>query len=139
MEAIRFNNLGLEPSDCVETCIICGSPYVQHHHIFGGTARRRISDRYGFIVPLCQYHHTGAAGVHRNRRRDLELKMLAQACGWTLAHAHARTGDRFAIAAYLGKSDKFDRAIAGFADAYADQNELDYQRFMEAYEAGQLA
>ena len=68
-----------------------------------------------------------------------QLKMLAQACGWTLAHAHARTGDRFAIAAYLGKSDKFDRAIAGFADAYADQNELDYQRFMEAYEAGQLA
>ena len=67
-----------------------------------------------------------------------QLEKLAQACGWTLAHAHARTGDRFAIAAYLGGSDKFDKAIADFADAYAYQNELDYQRFMEALEAGEL-
>ena len=48
-----------------------------------------------------------------------QLEKLAQACGWTLAHAHARTGDRFAIAAYLGNSDKFDNAIAEFPDAYA--------------------
>ena len=68
-----------------------------------------------------------------------QLETLAKACGWTLAHAHARTGDRFAISAYLGKSDKFDKAIADFADAYAYQNEADYQRFMEAYEAGKLA
>lgn len=68
-----------------------------------------------------------------------QLKMLAQACGWTLAHAHARTGDRFAISAYLGNSDKFDKAIAEFADAYANQNELDYQRFMEALETGELS
>lgn len=67
-----------------------------------------------------------------------QLKSLATACGWTLAHAHARTGDRFAISAYLGKSDKFDKAIAKFADAYAYQNELDYQRFMEAFKAGDL-
>ncbi len=68
-----------------------------------------------------------------------QLEKLAQACGWTLAHAHARTGDRFAIAAYLGNSDKFDNAIAEFADAYAYQNEADYQRFMAAYESGELA
>ena len=67
-----------------------------------------------------------------------QLKNLAAACGWTLAHAHARTGDRFAISAYLGNSDKFDKAIVEFADAYAYQNELDYQRFMEALEAGEL-
>lgn len=67
-----------------------------------------------------------------------QLCKLAKACGWTLAHAHARTGDRFAIAAYLGNSDKFDKAIAEFADAYAYQNEADYQRFMAAYEAGEL-
>lgn len=68
-----------------------------------------------------------------------QLEKLAAACGWTLAHAHARTGDRFAIAAYLGKSDKFDRAIAKFADAYAYQNEQDYARFMAALAAGELA
>ncbi|MDO4537993.1 MAG: DUF2252 domain-containing protein [Coriobacteriales bacterium] len=59
-----------------------------------------------------------------------QLALLAKACGWTLAHAHARTGDRFAIASYLGKSDDFDNAVAKFAIAYARQNELDYQRFM---------
>jgi uncharacterized protein (DUF2252 family) len=67
-----------------------------------------------------------------------QLKALAKACGRTLAHAHARTGDRFAIAGYLGSSDKFDRAIASFAAAYADQNEADYTRFMQALTAGEL-
>jgi uncharacterized protein (DUF2252 family) len=59
-------------------------------------------------------------------------------CGWSLARAHARTGDRGAIAAYLGKSDKFDQAIAGFAEAYADQNEIDYAGLLSAERSGQL-
>ncbi len=67
-----------------------------------------------------------------------QLAKLSEACGWILAHAHARTGNRFAIASYLGKSDKFDKAITKFAAAYANQNERDYQRFMEALEAGEL-
>ena len=67
-----------------------------------------------------------------------QLKVLAAACGRTLAHAHARTGDRFAIAGYLGSSDKFDRAIARFAVAYADQNEADYARFMQALATDEL-
>ena len=67
-----------------------------------------------------------------------QLEQLGQACGWTLAHAHARTGDRFAITAYLGSSDKFDKAVTKFARAYADQNEADYQRFMQALETGEL-
>ena len=67
-----------------------------------------------------------------------QLMMLAEACGRTLAHAHARTGDRFAIAAYLGDTDEFDKAVGKFASAYADQNDLDYQRFMAALEAGEL-
>ena len=67
------------------------------------------------------------------------LEMLAGACGWTLARAHARTGDRFAIAAYMGKSDTFDKAVASFAVTYADQNEADYARFMDALNSGQLA
>ena len=56
------------------------------------------------------------------------LQMYGQLCGWTLARAHARSGDRIAIAAYLGNSDVFDRAITKFAAAYADQNERDYRQ-----------
>jgi len=57
-----------------------------------------------------------------------ELMVYAQMCGWTLARAHARSGDRIAISSYLGKGPAFDQAIAEFAAAYADQNERDYRR-----------
>ena len=53
--------------------------------------------------------------------------MYGALCGWTLTRAHARSGDRIALAAYLGGSDVFDRAIAQFAAAYADQNERDHR------------
>jgi uncharacterized protein (DUF2252 family) len=66
------------------------------------------------------------------------LASYGQLCGWTLARAHARTGDRQAIASYLGKSDRFDRAIAEFSQAYADQNEADYQVLIEAQRTGDL-
>ena len=54
------------------------------------------------------------------------MAVYARVCGWTLARAHARSGDRIAIGAYLGKSDRFDKAIADFAAAYADQNDSDH-------------
>ncbi len=60
-------------------------------------------------------------------------------CGWSLARAHARTGDRREIAAYLGKSDTFDRAVAEFSEAYADQNEADYEVLLGAQRDGHLA
>ena len=59
-------------------------------------------------------------------------------CGWTLARAHARSGDRIAIASYLGNSDSFDRAILEFSKAYADQNERDYQQLTEAVNSGKI-
>ena len=59
-------------------------------------------------------------------------------CAATLARAHARWGDRIAIASYLGKADTFDRAIADFSSAYADQNEKDYQAFAAAVKSGRL-
>jgi uncharacterized protein (DUF2252 family) len=59
-------------------------------------------------------------------------------CGWSLARAHARTGDRAAIAGYLGKGDRFDQAIADFSEAYADQNEADYQVVSGARDSGTL-
>jgi uncharacterized protein (DUF2252 family) len=59
-------------------------------------------------------------------------------CGWTLARAHARTGDRIAIAAYLGGSDKFDQAVAEFAETYADQTERDHAALADAVAAGRV-
>ena len=59
-------------------------------------------------------------------------------CGWTLARAHARSGDRIAIAAYLGKGNSFDRAIVEFSHAYAEQNERDYQALEAAVESGRI-
>jgi len=66
------------------------------------------------------------------------LRMYGEACGWTLARAHARSGDRVAIGAYLGGSDVFDRAITQFAAAYADQNERDYEALVRAVASGRL-
>jgi len=59
-------------------------------------------------------------------------------CGWTLARAHARTGDRIAIAAYLGRSDKFDQAIVEFSEAYADQTERDHAALADAVASGRV-
>jgi uncharacterized protein (DUF2252 family) len=66
------------------------------------------------------------------------MRMYGELCGWTLARAHARSGDRIAIAAYLGGSDVFDRAIAQFAAAYADQNERDHKSLVDAVAAGRI-
>ena len=65
--------------------------------------------------------------------------LYARLCGATLARAHARLGDRVAIAAYLGRGDSFDRALADFSVAYADQNERDYEAFTRAVKRGRLA
>jgi uncharacterized protein (DUF2252 family) len=66
------------------------------------------------------------------------LGFYAGICGWTLARAHARSGDPIAIAAYLGGSDQFDRSITDFSQRYADQNELDYEAFVKAIRSGRL-
>lgn len=68
----------------------------------------------------------------------VNLSFYAGICGWTLARAHARSGDPIAIAAYLGEDDQFDRSITDFAKRYAEQNELDYQAFTTAIRSGTL-
>lgn len=67
-----------------------------------------------------------------------ELSAYAQICGWTLARAHARSGDRVAIAGYLGGKDSFDEALVEFAEAYAEQNERDYRALAAAVKAGKV-
>ena len=66
------------------------------------------------------------------------MAMYARLCGWTLARAHARSGDRIALAAYLGGSATFDQAIADFAETYADQNERDYAALQAAVKEGKV-
>ena len=66
------------------------------------------------------------------------LELYARLCGWTLARAHARSGDRIALAAYLGGSTKFDQAIADFAESYADQNERDHAALQTAVKDGKI-
>jgi predicted alpha/beta hydrolase len=66
------------------------------------------------------------------------LAFYARQCAWTLARAHARSGDPIAISAYLGEGDEFDKSLTDFSERYADQNERDYQAFIEAIRSGRL-
>jgi uncharacterized protein (DUF2252 family) len=66
------------------------------------------------------------------------MTAYGRVCAWTLARAHARSGDRVAIASYLGKSDVFDRALAEFAERYADQSESDYAALAAAAKDGRI-
>jgi predicted alpha/beta hydrolase len=66
------------------------------------------------------------------------MTFYARMCGWTLARAHARSGDPVAIAQYLGRDDSLDQAINTFATEYADQNSRDYEAFVTAVEDGRL-
>jgi hypothetical protein len=67
------------------------------------------------------------------------MATYAQVCSWTLARAHARSGDAVAIASYLGSGDGFDRAMASFAETYADQNDADYAALRKAVDDGRIA
>jgi len=78
----------------------------------------------------------GSADLATMRRSDLDVQV--RRCAWTLARAHARSGDASGIAGYLGSSEVFDRAIAVFAEDYADQNERDYAALIGAIDSGRV-
>jgi uncharacterized protein (DUF2252 family) len=78
----------------------------------------------------------GSAEIERMKPSGLAA--YGRLCGWTLARAHARSGDRIAIAAYLGKGTVFDRAIVEFSQAYAEQNERDYRALAAAVKSGRI-
>jgi Uncharacterized protein conserved in bacteria (DUF2252) len=78
----------------------------------------------------------GSAEIEQMNTQDMAT--YGKLCGWTLARAHARSGDRIAIASYLGNSDSFDRAIVEFSKAYADRNDRDYQALTEAVNSGKI-
>jgi uncharacterized protein (DUF2252 family) len=78
------------------------------------------------------------ASADLSRMTEHGLRTYTRACAWSLARSHARSGDRLAIAAYLGKGRSFDRAIARFSALYADQNELDHRRLRSAVRSGEI-
>lgn len=80
----------------------------------------------------------GKASIEVEHLTDKGLAVYGQACGWTLARGHARSGDRVALAGYLGDDPGFDQAIAAFAAAYADTNEADHARLASAADAGEV-
>ncbi|HEY9616230.1 MAG TPA: DUF2252 family protein, partial [Microcoleaceae cyanobacterium] len=67
-----------------------------------------------------------------------QLQRYAEYCGWTLARAHAKSGDAATISGYLGKGDQFDQAMGEFAVAYADQTERDHAALVKAVKTGQV-
>jgi uncharacterized protein (DUF2252 family) len=101
----------------------------EHVHALDGMERdfyvRQLRDWKGIAEPSMMDPH--------------RMALFGELCGATLARAHARSGDRIAIAAYLGGSDVFDRALTHFAESYADQNERDHRALTEAVSAGQVA
>ena len=64
--------------DAGRECVVCGSPYVQMHHVICGVSNRKVSDRHGYVIPLCYEHHLGGNGIHRNRGMQMYWMELAQ-------------------------------------------------------------
>jgi uncharacterized protein (DUF2252 family) len=81
----------------------------------------------------------GKASIDVGKLSPAGLSAYGEACGWTLARGHARSGDRIAIAAYLGDGDAFDRAVAAFAVAYAEVNRTDHERLVAAIDKGRVS
>jgi uncharacterized protein (DUF2252 family) len=80
----------------------------------------------------------GKASIDVDKLDPAALKVYGQMCGWTLARAHARSGDRIAIASYLGTSATFDEAVATFGDSYAEQNDQDHAALVDAVREGRI-
>jgi uncharacterized protein (DUF2252 family) len=81
----------------------------------------------------------GKSSIDVTKLTAAGLRVYGDSCGWTLARGHARSGDRVAMAAFLGEDDAFDRAIAGFATSYADRNEADHACLIDAIDSGRVA
>jgi hypothetical protein len=127
------------------------SPYEHHeHHGHRVVAGQRLMQAASDIF-LGWFRGTGGRDFYWRQLMDMkgsakvesmsadELVLYAGICGWALARAHARSGDRVQIAGYLGKSERFDRAIADFAKGYADQTERDHAALCAAVKSGRVA
>jgi uncharacterized protein (DUF2252 family) len=118
--------------------VVVGQRLMQNaSDIFLGWQRVKDIDGQGRDYYIRQLHDWKGS-AHVDSLRVSGAVRYARMCGATLARAHARSGDWIAIAAYLGKGDRFDRAIADFSAAYADQNERDFEALVRAVRAGRV-
>jgi uncharacterized protein (DUF2252 family) len=101
--------------------------------VFLGWTRNQVNGRYFYVRRL-----KDARLANIGERLEAELPFYAKLCGRTLARAHARAGDAVALSAYMGDDSEFDKAIAEFAMAYADQTERDWRALLEAIKAGRI-
>ena len=101
----------------------------RHHARLGARSRRSTARSKDFYIRQL-WDAKGSAEIEL--MNPAGLSAYGVICGWTLARAHARSGDAVAISAYLGAGDPFDRAMASFSETYADQNERDYQALLDA-------
>jgi uncharacterized protein (DUF2252 family) len=105
--------------------------------IFLGWRRMRRNDG-GTIDFYARQLKDWKGSVELEELQPQEMATYGQTCGWALARGHARSGDRIAIAAYLGGGTPFDQALVAFAEAYADQNQRDYEALAEAVRTGRV-
>ena len=116
--------------------VVCGQRMMQAaSDIYLGWTETKIPDTHHFYWRQLRDMKVSA---DVEAMTTVALNDYAHTCGWTLARAHARSGDPIAIATYLGSSDQFDRSITDFSERYSDQNEQDYQAFANAIQSGHL-
>ena len=110
---------------------MCGDAHLSNFGLFASPERRLLFD-------LNDFDESMPGPWEWDLKRLARSLVVGQVCGWTLARAHARSGDPIAIAAYIGDDDVLPEAVAQFAELYADQTERDYQAFLEAVRTGRL-
>ena len=138
-ESVLARHLDGRPSTHQGARVVTGQRRMQAtSDIFLGWARTAGLDGVSRDFYIRQLHDwKGSAPVEAMIPKGMRL--YGQLCAWTLARAHARSGDRIALAAYLGTDDGFAQAVAAFAESYADLTELDFKVFTEAIARGELA
>ncbi|HEX6249390.1 MAG TPA: DUF2252 domain-containing protein [Nocardioidaceae bacterium] len=138
-ESVLARHLGPSPHGTEGERVVAGQRIMQAaSDVFLGWHRTKGLDGKTRDLYVRQLHDwKGSATIETMTPKDLRL--YAELCAWTLARAHARSGDRIAVAAYLGDDDSLPQALADFAHSYADLNEQDYATFSAAVASGELA
>lgn len=94
-----MTEIKMEPWEYEDMCVVCGDPFhLERHHIFHGFGRRKKSEEYGYVIPLCHKHHTGREGIHFKRDLDLAWMQAAQ------RHFEEHYGSREDFIKEFGKS-----------------------------------
>ncbi len=139
MPSVLENHLGPTHHDSAGARVVAGQRLMQTTpDIFLGHFRASYSETESHDFYFRQFHDGKASPDLENIQNPKVAKPYLDLCAWTLARAHARSGDRSAIAAYLGNGAAFDKAMVDFALGYVERNRADYATFLEAIESGRL-